>query len=594
VAHSRELINRVQQATDIVDVVAEHVSLTRKGREMVGLCPFHDDHRPSLYVNPAKQIFKCFACGAGGSVFTFVQMRENLTFGQAVERLAKRAGIRLEPQHRRRQASGQADPNALAEVNAWAAAVFHRNLLNSGDGKKALDYLAGRGISNESIRKWRLGLALKSHTHLVDAAGRRNIGRRLLAQAGLVTGGNGGAVDRFVNRLVFPITDVTGRIIGFGARSLDGGGAKYINSPATVLFDKSSALYGLDLARHQIVASGTAIVVEGYTDAIMAHQHGFGNVVATLGTSFTQQHGRLLRRYAKQIVLVFDSDRAGIEAANRALQICLAEPIGIKIVSIPQAKDPCEFLVDSGPEAFGRLVESGTDVFQFKWDRLSRSLSGDNSMVDRRAALNEYLDAVAAGLLAGRLPYVERGLVVNQLSNVIGLEPRQINAELQRRVRRAQQGGPKRGRGNGAVKDGGLPDFYTAAQREILEVLLNEPGLYGDIRRQVGVSSFEEPMLRQIAEHVLAVIEEGTEEVVAAVLGRTESTEAAATVVELTETGRRKGNYRRRLAGAIDAVERYRKEKAKSRIKAIKDQERFLKELTEHTGRENPYNVGMV
>jgi len=325
-------VSKIQQANDIVDVVSEHISLTKKGREMVGLCPFHDDHRPSLYVNSAKQIFKCFACGAGGDVFKFVQLIENLSFPQAVERLAEQAGItlkKLKTQNSKLK-TNEVDPNKLAEVNAWAAKYFQANLTDPQKGKHARDYIAQRQFPAESVKKWSLGLTLSSPDDLIRAAKAKNISMKLLAGAGLIVKTeNGGFADKFVNRLMFPITDATARVIGFGGRTLDQTGAKYINSPATVLFDKSNLLYGLHQARHQIVSSQTAIVVEGYTDCIMAHSKGCNNVVATLGTSFTTGHGRILRRYAKKVVLVFDSDTAGLEAANRALEVCLSQHIDI-------------------------------------------------------------------------------------------------------------------------------------------------------------------------------------------------------------------------------------------------------------------------
>ena len=281
---------QVQQANDIVDVIGEHVSLKRKGREMVGLCPFHDDHKPSMNVNPAKQIFKCFACGAGGDVFKFLQMRENLTFPQAIERLAERAGIKLEKRRMPRRTpvgteAGQnapvedVDPNRLAKANAWAAKYFQKNLKDNKMGKFARDYLAGRQISPESIEKWQLGLAINQPDGLLNEAKAKKASLKLLEQAGLILGRN---QDKFVNRLMFTITDVTGRVIGFGGRTLDETGAKYINSPTTVLFDKSNSLYGLEQARHEIVSTGTAVVVEGYTDCIMAHQLGCGDVVAVI------------------------------------------------------------------------------------------------------------------------------------------------------------------------------------------------------------------------------------------------------------------------------------------------------------------------
>ncbi len=386
------IVMEVQQANDIVDVISEHVSLRKKGKEMVGLCPFHDDHRPSMNVNSTKQIFKCFACGAGGDVFKFVQMRENLAFPQAIERLAERAGIRLSTPTRKSEIENQQsiDPNKLAKGNAWAAKHFQENLYDEKKGKQTRNYIADRQITPESTKKWQLGLAA-SQNDLIKAASKKTIPTKLLEQAGLVVSqrSSGGFDDKFVNRLMFPISDATGRVIGFGGRTLSETGAKYINSPATVLFDKSSSLYGLQHARHQIVSTSIAVIVEGYTDCLMAHQFGCTNVVATLGTSFTAGHARILQRYAKKVVLIFDSDVAGVEAANRALDVCLAQRIDIKIASVPDGKDPCDFIMEAGKERFEQVTAEAVDVFQFKWERLKEKVNSDDTLAGKKAAVEE-------------------------------------------------------------------------------------------------------------------------------------------------------------------------------------------------------------
>jgi len=599
-AFDRADINRIHQASDIVDIVAEHVSLTKKGREMVGLCPFHDDHKPSLCVNPAKQIFKCFACGAGGSVFTFVQMRENLTFPQAVERLAQRAGIKLKPAARTDQKTDpdQPDPNKLAKLNAFAANHFHRNLLNTETGRLAREYLAQRKITNDSIKKWRLGLALNSTTDLVNAAKKRGVPEKLLVQAGLVTAYKTPAhpTDKFINRIIFPITDVTNRIIGFGARALDDQGPKYLNSPATPLFDKSNSVYGLNHARHQIVATATAVLVEGYTDCIMAHQLGCANVVGALGTSLTPGHVRLLRRYAKQIILVFDSDTAGVEAANRALEICLSQPVGIKIVALPEGMDPCDFLLSQGRQKFEQLLANATDVFEFKWKRLTRTLSEKDTVIDHKAALEEYLQAVATAMHAGNLPAIDQGLIANRLAKIVGLNPKQINAELQKRLKRAQRNAAYNHRQNQSVTKLDLGrGFYAQAQREILEVLLNRPQLFEPVKDQITPDIFDVPVYKQIASTLLETLtSNGPDDAFNTVIRMTQSTDASGLVIDMADAGEQKANYQARLDGALAAVLRYRAAQARDRIKQIKDHKQLLRRLTESTAKDNPYTVGLT
>jgi DNA primase len=595
------VVNQIQQANDIVDVISEHVALKKKGREMVGLCPFHDDHRPSMYVNVAKQIFKCFACGAGGDVFKFVQMRENLTFPQAIQRLAERVGIKLKKLKTQdsKLKTIDVDPNKLARVNAWAAKLFQKNLSDKQKGKSTCDYLAGRQIDSESTKKWQLGLAIASGDDLVRAAKTRNIPAKLLEQAGLVVGQEGtGLRDKFINRLMFPITDVTGRVIGFGGRTLSDEAAKYINSPTTPLFDKSNSLYGLEYARHQIVSTGTAVVVEGYTDCIMAHSKGVANTVASLGTSFTAGQARILRRYAKQIVLIFDSDAAGIEAANRALDICLAQRIDIKLASVPQGKDPCDFLLSAGKERFERLVEEAVDVFEFKWNRLTDSFSREDTLVDNKAAVEEFLQTIATSLWAGKLPAIDRGLIVNRLSKIIGAHPREINAELRKRITRAARAatypdtvGPKTQKAQPVNLGQGL---FAVAQREILEVLLNKPELFDIVKQKITAENFDVPILKQIATLLFETLSTEPKASLAAVLAKAESPEEGSVIVELAQTGEEKGNFQSRLTGALDAIQRHQAQKRKTEIKAIEDKTQFLQRLSEDTLKQNPHNIGMV
>jgi DNA primase len=594
-------VNQIQQANDIVDVISEHVSLKKKGREMVGLCPFHDDHRPSMYVNTAKQIFKCFACGAGGSVFTFIQMRENLTFPQTLQRLAERAGIKLEPLKTKdsKPKADDVDPNEMARVNTWAVKYFQNNLQDKGKGKYAREYIKERKITTESIEQWQLGLAV-AQNDLLKAAKAKGIPPALLQNAGLVVSQSGaGLADKFVNRLMFPIEDVTGRVIGFGGRTLEDADAKYINSPATALFDKSNALYGIRQARQQIVSSGVAVVVEGYTDCIMAHQFGCGNVVAALGTSFTAGQARILRRYAKKVILVFDSDTAGIEAANRALEVCVSQRIDIKLASVPQGKDPCDFLLNAGKQGFEQLVDEAVDVFRFKWNRLIEGFDSGDTLVDHKAAVEEFLQTIATAVWAGHVPAIDRGLIVNRLSKIIGTETRQINAELARRIARVARtasypdstAAERKQQSRRADMGQGL---YATAQREVLEVLLNEPKLFDIVSRQITPEAFDVPILRNIADIVFETLSAEAGPSLKDILAKAESVEAGSVIVELAQAGEEKANFQSRLTGALNAMQRLARQRKKSEIKAVDDQTGFLRRFSENTVKEDPHNVGMV
>ncbi len=588
------LISRIQHANDIVDIVGEHLALKRKGREMVGLCPFHDDHKPSLNVNPEKQIFKCFACGAGGDVVKFVQMREGLSFPQALQRLADRAGIKVEPlrpQDAPRGAQDNIDPNDLARVNTWAAKYFAANLAHSEKGADARCYLQQRKLSLEVVKKWQLGLALASGNDLLAAARRKEIPDALLIAAGLVTGSP--LSDKFVNRLMFTITDVTGRVIAFGGRTLAGDDAKYINSPATQLFDKSNALFGLDLARHAIGSADSAVVVEGYTDCIMAHQFGVTNVVATLGTSFTTGHARILRRYAKKVVLLFDNDTAGIEAANRALQVALGSRIDIALATVPEGKDPCDFLLARGAEPFHRLIEKAIDVFEFKWSRLTEALGSQPTLAGKKQAVNDYLDAVATAVVSGNLSAIERGLLLNRLAQIMPLDSREIKNELKRRISRAQTASSYSS-STGAPYPADLGEGLAAGtQREILEVLLAAPSLFKQVKKKISIDDFDVPALKLIAEAVFKTLRDNPNATPKDVCLNIEQPQLAGVIIDLEHAGAGKGNFQKRLTDALSTKEYLDRQKDKPAA-GSGDGIEYLRDIHRRTEKQDPRNVGMT
>jgi len=326
----------------------------------------------------------------------------------------------------------------------------------------------------------------------------------------------------------------------------------------------------------------------------MAHQFGCQNVVATLGTSFTNGHARILRRYAKRIVPIFDNDAAGIEAANRALEICLAQRIDIKLASVPEGKDPCDFLLGAGKERFEELIEQAVDVFEFKWNRLVASLNKDDTLVDNKAAIEEFLQTIATGLWAGNLAAIDRGLIVNRLSRIIGLSSKEINAELRRRIARAAKTASYNAE-NQKVQSVHLGEgFFATAQREVLEVLLNEPKLFEIARQKITPELFDVPILKQIAAILFETLTTEPHASLAAVLAKAESVEAGSVIVQLAQAGEEKGNLQSRLNGALDAIQRHQAHKRKSEIKAIEDQRQFLRRFSENTEKEDRHNVGMV
>ena len=557
------VISQVQHANDIVDVISEHLKLEKKGKEMVGLCPFHTDHKPSMYVNPAKQIFKCFACGAGGDVLKFVQMKENLTFPQTIERLAQRAGIRLEPIRSRRddsQGSGL-DTSTLAKINAWALNHWTANLWDEQKGAAARDYLAQRKITVESAKAWQLGLAVDAWDDLVGKAAEVNASVQSLIPAGLaVEKERGGCYDKFRNRLMFPIIDVTGRVIGFGGRTLGDDPAKYMNSPATVLFDKSYSLYGLNQARQTISDTGTAVVAEGYTDVMMAHQFGVSNVVAALGTSLTSGHARILKRYAKRIVLLFDSDVAGKSAANRALEVCLTEKVAVHLAFAPEGKDPCDYLLEAGVDAFKAVIDNAEDVLEFKWKVLEEQLEAGENLADRTEAIRKFLQIAAAAFENRKMDSISRTVILSRLSELLKSPPSRIEEEIVKIQRQRQRPGRNE---ESDIQDEPIEQTQSTllkqALREILEVLLHEPGLYDLVAERIRVADFRsDAALIEIAEVLFECLRQGNEPEMTRLYGQIESPATAVLLGELESTGHLKGDPQMRLEKAVDAIEHIR------------------------------------
>ncbi|MEW6250129.1 MAG: DNA primase [Planctomycetota bacterium] len=437
------LKERVLEAVDIVEVIGERVSLTRKGKEFVGLCPFHPDHNPSLNVNPLKRLFKCWACGAGGDVIGFVQKMDRIEFPEALRQLAQRAGLPLSSDPgERRAAALRAE---LHSVVSWAREHFRSNLRDTPGGRQAREYALGRGLTPETIDRCGLGFAANAWDHVVSAARRRNIRPELLNQAGLAATSEAGHVyDRFRNRLIFPIADSLGRPIAFGGRTLGDDPAKYLNSPETPLFSKARVLYGLDRAREAIRQRNAAIVVEGYMDCVLLAQHGFEHAVATLGTALTDAHVKLLRPLAQRLYLCFDSDLAGVKAAERALEVALRTQMDVRVVVLAGDKDPADCVVRGGAGAFEAQLTGARDALEFKW---SQALSGygPGDPRGRRAAIEELVRFVAGAAVAGGVDPLDQDLIVSRLSDLLGVSSHEVFELLtraKRQMRTQAAGGP--------------------------------------------------------------------------------------------------------------------------------------------------------
>ena len=541
-------IQQVAQATDIVDLVGQYVALNKRGKELLGLCPFHNDKNPSMNVSPVKQIFKCFACGAGGGVFQFVMMYEKLTFPEAVRTLAERANIPLpavaaSPLPRPEDGLSKSE---LLKVTAFAAEFF-AGQLRSAAGREALDYARRRGLSDESIDRFGLGWAPDSWDALLKAAQARRIGPNALVAAGLAVRREDtpGRYDRFRNRWMFPIFDPAGSVVAFGGRAMaENERAKYINSPESPLYDKSALLYGLNWAREAIRRTNQAVVVEGYLDVLIPQQAGVDNVVATCGTSLTERHVRLLGRCAGEAVLVFDADAAGANAAQRALEVFLAQRIHVRVATIPAGKDPCDFCLAEGPDALRALVAEAPDALQYVWQRRQAELSaaGEN-LADRRRIVEDFLGLVASSAAYGAIDEIRKGQLAQHIAHMLNVPAAGLHQTMRRLARRIRpSGGPAR-----AV----AAEPAAMSERHVLEVLVNEPELFDLAAERIGPEDFADSALQAVAHRVWEMAHEGTftlDQLIAC----EQMAPQAALLAELACAGEARGNYEQTLGGAVE------------------------------------------
>ncbi len=440
---TRDEIERVREATDLVALVGEHVALQPRGREHVGLCPFHDDSRPSFAVvtHKAAAFYKCHACGAAGDCFSFVTEYLRKDFGEALRFLAERAGIDLTDDRSPDHAERNSRRSWLRRAMQTAHAHFRAMLADETLGHIARDAIVSRGISDEMAERFELGCAAEGWRTMLDAIAGDDMPAKVLVAAGLAKQkDDGNAYDAFRNRLIFPIADEAGQPIAFGGRILDAEDTpKYLNSSEHDLFHKGRTLYGLHLARREILSKGQVIVAEGYTDVIACHQAGVTNVVGTLGTAMTPDHARLLARLCKEAILLFDGDEAGQRAAERAIPVVLAQNIDVRICVLPDGMDPDTLLHEpNGQERFDTAVSEADDAFAFMLGRLEASLAATPGLSARQQAVEVFLDSLArTGLHTA--PPLRRAMVTTRLAELAGVAPAVISDQLQKRSKASPQ-----------------------------------------------------------------------------------------------------------------------------------------------------------
>ncbi|MEN6557890.1 MAG: DNA primase [Thermoguttaceae bacterium] len=585
---------RVKQAIDIVDLVGNYIPLRRQGRNYVGLCPWHDDSRPSLQVNPERQSFKCWVCDLGGDIFSFIMKMEGVEFREALEMLAERAGVPLEkPQRRAIPLAGEpveearqghdaatADKRTLLQAMAWATKQYHRCLLESPEADAARRYLAEWGIAAESVERFQLGFSpLDRDWILHQAEGqvspqRQSRRARVLETIGILARPSEGGplYDRFKGRVLFSIGDGQGRPVGLGGRVLPELGstspAKYVNSPETPLFHKSDLLYGLHQAREAFRKTRTALVMEGYTDVIVAHQYGFQNAVAVLGTALGERHIKILKRHVDRIVLVLDGDEAGMKRANEVLELFVAQQADVRILTLPEDLDPCDYLHQYGAEAFSTLLaERSVDALDHAFETITHGIDIERDVHGVAQAIERLLGIVAkAPRLNGQSSgdgRIREQKIVQRLAGKFRVDEQELRRRLTA-LRRHEASRPVATRAADGVgpEQAGEPDRpIDPWQRELLELLIAHPECLGEMRGRIEASAWASALCRKIFETCCRLADEGVEPTFDRLMLEFDEPGLKNLLVGLDERGRAKGRDSDDPAALLDDLIKTLKEK---------------------------------
>ena len=504
--YSDDIIEEVRQKNDIVDVVSQYVRLTRRGSTYFGLCPFHNEKTPSFSVTPGKQMYYCFGCGAGGNVYNFIMEYENYTFGEALKHLADRAGVELPKIEYSREVREKAEQRAeLLEINKQAAQYYYYQLRTEG-GKIGYQYLSGRGLSEETMRKFGLGYSDKFGGGLYKFLKSKGYSDERLRESGLFNvDERHGMYDKFWNRVIFPIMDVNNRVIGFGGRVMGDGKPKYLNSPETKIFDKSRNLYGLNIAR--TTRKKYLILCEGYMDVISMHQAGFTNAVASLGTALTSGHASLLKRYTQEVLLLYDSDEAGIRAALRGIPILRDAGVSSRVVNLKPYKDPDEFIKNMGAEAFEERLGQASDSFMFRV-----SIAESEFPMDEPQGQNRFFERCAELLLELK-DELERNLYIEAIVKKYRGQYGVSVEDLRKRVNTLALKGtpaenrtqPKTSGGQNKKKKESASD---QAQKLMLTWLVTYPGIFDKVAQYLNAEDFIVPLYKEVAQMLFRQKEE--------------------------------------------------------------------------------------
>lgn len=504
--YSDEIIDEVRQTNDIVDIISQYVHLKRSGRNFFGLCPFHNEKSPSFSVSPDKQIFHCFGCGVGGNVFTFLTKIEGINFVEAVQTLAERANIQLPTLENSGDAGKELLKSKVYKVNEFTANYYHQNLYKP-ESKIAQEYIKQRKLTNETLKSFQIGFSGK-FDELYQELKKQGFEETEILESGLVNRNDKGQyIDRYRNRLMFPICDARGRVIAFGGRVLDDSKPKYINSPENVVYSKGRNLFGLNVAKKGDIKQ--ILIVEGYMDVISLHQRGITNVVAPLGTALTQQQGWLLRKSSEKIILSFDSDEAGLTAKMRALDILQDMGCDIRILQMEGAKDPDEYIIKYGNSRFKNLVEKALSVIEFKVKVLKQNLNLDN-VNDKIKFLNEI-----AKLIAKVDNTIEREVYIEKIAKEYDISKEAIYGEVNKLIYSSNKSEKVLEKAKPVVnhklpEENQVSNIVKRRENTIISILLmGDINIFQVIKQNIKIEDFKDTSNQEIARKLYEEFEKG-------------------------------------------------------------------------------------
>ena len=501
--YSDEFIDKLKENVNLVDLVSDYLELKKSGSRYKGLCPFHSENTPSFFVNPDNNFYHCFGCGAGGDVINFVMEIENLTFVEAVKMLAERSGMEL-PDMSDQQRQQYKEREKLFSLNELAARFYNYLLTDTNMGEEALNYLKERGFNDQDIKKFHLGYAADEWRLLLNFLKKKGFSLHLMEKAGLISEGkNNSHYDKFRNRVIFPIFNNRGEVIAFGGRILDSEdsyGPKYLNSPETPIFSKKKNLYGLHLAKDAIREKNSCIIMEGYTDVIQAHKNGFKNSIASLGTAFTEDQAKLIKRYAENSYIAYDADTAGNKATLRGLDILSQTGINVKVIQLEEGSDPDQLLKNEGPEVFEDFIEEAVNLIDFKINMIIK----DRNLTDpgvRKKVLKEIVELL--GEVKDNLEreiYIERAAAKTEFKEEVLAE--EVEKKFKKNKSIKQRKNKKETKENENKFDlYSQLSYYQKAEEQVLANFINNPALREEIAAKLSANDFN-GRTAQLAEHL--------------------------------------------------------------------------------------------